>query len=49
MWTMLDDRWKARLRADPAIRARVKSTEAAVALGRITPGLGADQIAEFLG
>ena len=23
MWTMLEDRWKARLRADPAIRAKV--------------------------
>jgi len=49
MWTMLDDRWKARLRADPAIRARVKATESAVADGRLTPTLGADQIVELLG
>jgi LAO/AO transport system kinase len=48
MWTMLEDRWKARLRADPAIRARVKSTEAAVADGRLTPALGADQLGELL-
>jgi LAO/AO transport system kinase len=48
MWTMLEDRWKARLRADPAIRARVKTTEAAVADGRVTPAIGADQIAELL-
>ncbi|NVN87075.1 MAG: methylmalonyl Co-A mutase-associated GTPase MeaB [Rhodopseudomonas sp.] len=48
MWTMLEDRWKARLRADPAIRAKVKSTEAAVADGRVTPALGADQIAELM-
>jgi LAO/AO transport system kinase len=45
---MLEDRWKARLRADPAIRARVKTTEAAVADGRVTPAIGADQIAELL-
>jgi LAO/AO transport system kinase len=49
MWTMLEDRWKAKLRADPATRARVKSTEAAVADGRLTPALGADAIAELLG
>jgi LAO/AO transport system kinase len=48
MWTMLEDRWKARLRADPAIRAKVKATEAAVADGRIAPALAAEQIAEFL-
>ncbi|MBB5047775.1 LAO/AO transport system kinase [Rhodopseudomonas rhenobacensis] len=48
MWTMLEDRWQARLRADPAIRAKVRSTEAAVAEGQITPALGADQIAELL-
>jgi LAO/AO transport system kinase len=49
MWTLLEDRWKAKLKSDPAIRAKVKSTEAAVADGRITPTLGADQIAELLG
>jgi len=48
MWTMLEDRWKARLKSDPAIRAKVKSTEAAVAEGRVTPAIGADQIAELL-
>ncbi|KIZ40452.1 arginine transporter [Rhodopseudomonas palustris] len=48
MWTMLDDRWKARLRADPAIRAKVKSTESAVADGGVSPALGADQIAGLL-
>jgi LAO/AO transport system kinase len=49
MWTMLEDRWKARLRADPAIRAKVRDAEAAVADGRVTPALGADRIAELLG
>jgi len=48
MWTMLEDRWKARLKSDPAIRAKVKHTEAAVAEGRVTPAIGADQIAELL-
>ncbi|HVV40235.1 MAG TPA: methylmalonyl Co-A mutase-associated GTPase MeaB [Nitrobacter sp.] len=48
MWAMLEDRLKARLRADPAIRSKVKATEAAVADGRITPALAAEQIAELL-
>jgi LAO/AO transport system kinase len=48
MWTMLEDRWKARLRASPAIRARVKATEVAVADGRITPALAAEQIAAMV-
>ncbi|HEY0328500.1 MAG TPA: methylmalonyl Co-A mutase-associated GTPase MeaB [Rhodopseudomonas sp.] len=48
MWTLLEDRWKARLRADPTIRAKVRSTEAAVAEGRVSPALGADTIAELL-
>jgi LAO/AO transport system kinase len=48
MWSMFEDRMKARLRGDAAIRAKVKATEAAVADGRITPALAADQIAELL-
>lgn len=48
MWSMFEDRIKARLRNDPAIRAKVKATEAAVAEGRVTPALGASQIAELL-
>ncbi len=48
MWTMLEDRWTARLRADPALRGKARQTEIAVAEGRITPALGADQIAELL-
>jgi LAO/AO transport system kinase len=38
----------AQLRADPAIRGRVKKTEADVADGRITPAVAAEQIAEML-
>jgi LAO/AO transport system kinase len=48
MWAMLEDRMKARLRSDPAIRAKVKQLEARVADGRITPALAAEQIAELL-
>lgn len=48
MWSMLEDRLKARLRADPSIRSKVKTTESAVADGRITPALAAEQIAEML-
>jgi LAO/AO transport system kinase len=49
MWSMLEQRLMARLRADPAIRAKVKQTEVLVADGRITPALAAEQIAEMLG
>src|ERR1700681_1848917 len=48
MWSMLEQRMMAQLRADPAIRARVKKTEAEVADGRITPALAAAQIAQML-
>ena len=48
MWAMLEERMKARLRSDPAIRAKVKQLEARVADGRITPALAAEQIAELL-
>ena len=48
MWSMLEQRMMARLRADPAIRTKVKKIEAEVADGRITPALAAEQIAEML-
>ena len=48
MWSMLEERWRSRLRADPAVRAKVKQTEAAVADGRMTPSVAAEQIAQFL-
>jgi LAO/AO transport system kinase len=48
MWSMFEDRMRARLRNDPAIRTKVKETEAAVADGRVTPALAADRIAELL-
>ncbi len=48
MWSMFEDRMTTRLRNDASVRAKVKATEAAVAEGRVTPGLGASQIAELL-
>jgi LAO/AO transport system kinase len=48
MWSIFEDRTKARLRNDPAIRAEVTTTETAVAEGRVTPALGASHIAELL-
>src|SRR5450756_2683691 len=48
MWSMLEQRMMARLRTDPAIRAKVKKIEAEVADGRITPALAGEQIAEML-
>jgi LAO/AO transport system kinase len=48
MWSMLEQRMMARLRADPAIRAKVKKIEAEVADGRITPAVAAAEIADML-
>jgi LAO/AO transport system kinase len=48
MWAMLEDKLKARLRADPAVRAKVKQTEAAVADGRMTPAVAADAVMALL-
>src|ERR1700724_1929627 len=45
---MVGQRMVARGGAGPAIRAKVKKTEAEVADGRITPALAAEQIAEML-
>ena len=48
MWSMLEQRMMARLRADPSVRTKVKKVEAEVADGRVTPALAAEQIAEML-
>lgn len=49
MWTMLEERLTARLRSDPAIRAKVRAAEGAVAAGTLAPTLAVEQIAELLG
>jgi LAO/AO transport system kinase len=48
MWSMLEQRMMARLRADPAIRLRVKKIETEVAGGRLAPAVAAEQIAGML-
>jgi LAO/AO transport system kinase len=49
MWTMLEERLTARLRSDPAVRAKLKQAEAAVAAGKLAPTLAAEEIAQLLG
>src|SRR5438270_460274 len=48
MWSMLEQRMMARLRADQAIRAKVKKNEAEVADGRITRAMADGQLAGML-
>lgn len=45
MWTLLEDRLRARLRDDPALRARIPVIEKEVAAGRLTPSRAAEEIA----
>jgi LAO/AO transport system kinase len=49
MWAMVEERTSARLRTDPALRAKLPRIETAVAEGRMTPALAAEEIAAALG
>ncbi|MDO8878469.1 MAG: methylmalonyl Co-A mutase-associated GTPase MeaB [Pseudolabrys sp.] len=49
MWTLLEERLSVRLRSDPAIRAKVRQAETAVAAGRLAPTLAVEEIAALLG
>ena len=49
MWAMLEDRVFARLRSDPALKAKLPRIEAAVAAGRTSPAVAVDEIAAALG
>jgi LAO/AO transport system kinase len=49
MWAMVQDRLQAKLRHDPALKARAPELEAAVAAGRLAPTAAADEIAQALG
>jgi LAO/AO transport system kinase len=49
MWAMLEDRVFARLRSDPALKAKLPRIEAAVAAGRMSPAVAVDEIAAALG
>jgi LAO/AO transport system kinase len=48
MWSMLEERLFARLRAEPGNRAKVREIEAAVSGGKMTPALGAEALASLL-
>ena len=48
MWTLIEERFRERLRGDPAIKARLRTLEAAVAAGKLPPALAADEIADML-
>ena len=49
MWSMLEERLTARLRSDPAVRAKLKAAESAVAAGKLAPTLAVEEIAKLLG
>ncbi|HEV7259750.1 MAG TPA: methylmalonyl Co-A mutase-associated GTPase MeaB [Bosea sp. (in: a-proteobacteria)] len=49
MWALVNDRLQARLRHDPALKARTPILEAEVAAGRLAPTLAAEEIARALG
>jgi LAO/AO transport system kinase len=49
MWSMLEERVTARLRSDPALRARLPKLEAAVAAGHTSPAIAVDELAKSLG
>jgi LAO/AO transport system kinase len=49
MWSMLEERLTARLRGDPAVRAKLKASESAVAAGKLAPTLAVEEIAALLG
>ncbi|MGA0561160.1 methylmalonyl Co-A mutase-associated GTPase MeaB [Ancylobacter sp. VNQ12] len=49
MWALFDDRLRARMRTDPALRAQVPAIEREVAAGTLAPTLGASRIGCLLG
>jgi LAO/AO transport system kinase len=49
MWAMVEDRVYARLRSDPAVRAKLPKLEAAVAGGKTSPAVAVEEIATLLG
>jgi LAO/AO transport system kinase len=49
MWTLIEERFRERLRTDPKVKARLPALEAAVADGKLPPALAAEEIADLLG
>jgi LAO/AO transport system kinase len=49
MWTMLEDRLRARLRSDASVKRHVAALEARVAKGELAPTLAVEEISQMLG
>src|SRR5262249_62124342 len=49
MWAMLEDRVFARLKSDPALKAKLPRMEAAVAEGRMSAAVAGDGLASRVG
>jgi LAO/AO transport system kinase len=49
MWAMLEERLRARVKSDPALKVRLPQIEAAVAAGRLSPALAVAEITAALG
>jgi LAO/AO transport system kinase len=49
MWTMIEERLMGKVKADPAVRARLPALEAAVSEGRISAAVAAEEVAQALG
>jgi LAO/AO transport system kinase len=49
MWTMLEERLRARVKSDSALKVRLPQIEAAVAAGRLSPTLAVAEITAALG
>ena len=45
---LIEERFRARLRSDPAVKSKLKALEASVAAGKTPPALAAEEIAELL-
>jgi LAO/AO transport system kinase len=49
MWTMLDELWRARIRSDAMLKAKLPRIEAAVAAGELSPASAVDELVATLG
>jgi LAO/AO transport system kinase len=49
MWAMVDERLIGRLKSNPAVKARLPALEKAVAEGRLSPAVAAEEIAQAMG
>ncbi|MCK0196391.1 methylmalonyl Co-A mutase-associated GTPase MeaB [Ancylobacter sp. 6x-1] len=49
MWALVEERLRARLSGDPAVRAELRGLEAEVGGGRLTPAAAAERISRLMG